>query len=84
MYQSRLREYFCRKYFCPPPLFGSDSRNFSVAKILQRTVYPHTPDNTNAMTIISSSSIITIIIIIVIIIIIITIIFIIIIIIIHS
>ena len=23
---SRLREYFCREYFCPP--FGSDSRNF--------------------------------------------------------
>ena len=38
MYQSRLREYFCREYFCPP-LFGSDSRNFSVAKILRRTVY---------------------------------------------
>ena len=31
-----LREYFCREYFCPP-LNGSDSRKFSVAKILRRT-----------------------------------------------
>ena len=37
MYQSRFHEYFCREYFCPP-LFGSSSQNYSVAKTLWHTV----------------------------------------------